>query len=124
MTETTLAPSYTVLKSEFEAFVKENLKENFPGVIKYCVHEIVRVLRSGNIENEENRREVKTEILKQKKALLSIVDLMNGKDSLRPAYKFVDNAIPRLSEIANSINAEIYTTQDYSEKPIFSLELS
>lgn len=115
-----IAIEYQAQTNDFQQFLQTHLDQSHPCVVNFCFEHIVDfmlVQKPGG-----DLRQIKTETLKQKKALESILDLMQWNEKHQPSITLLQAAIPMVSAIADIFPVEAFTRKDFpTEVPIYSL---
>ena len=116
-----IARQYQSHTNDFQQFVNV-LDDSHPCVVNFCFQEIMLFMREYSSAEASTYQVIKTETVKQKKALESVLDVMQWHDKYLPSIKVLETGITKLIAIADLFPVEVLTRKDLSaEERIYSL---
>lgn len=116
-----IALQYQSYINDFQQFVNV-LDDSHPCVVNFCFQEIMQFMRDHSSAEDSTYQVIKTETVKQKKALESVLDVMQWHEKYRPSIKVLETGIMQLTLIADLFPVDVLTRKDLSaEERIYSL---
>lgn len=110
---------YQSYVNDFQQFLQTHLDHSHPSVVNFCFEHIMEFMLDQKPSGDQ--RLLKTETLKQKKALESILDLMQWNEKHQPSITLLEAAIPKVAAIADIFHVEALTRKDFPEETIYTL---
>lgn len=106
-----IARQYQSSINEFQQFV-DVLDDSHPCVVNFCFQEIMQFMHDHKSAGDSTYQLIKTETVKQRKALESVLDIMQWHDKYLPSIKVVETGIAKLNAIADLFPVEVLTRKD------------